>query len=281
MSLRAPLLLLTLAALTSSAPAHAGRASACKAPPFAVPRETQRAVDAAIDARVVGTGAGSLATTVETRTDYETTTLSQDAAARAWFEHTLCLKLAKKLISQELHDELLRGLLEAPASSVQQEMDEGTSVSSEQGVTAPITADLLAGTWQLTATYRDGSCPPQLQGGAFAYTWLISTSPDGGVSVSVQGKTSYGELSGSIRDGVLFVGGSANLNGVPDPSQVVGTPEGQMIAVLPRTDIRLSLVNGGLVGSRELVTWTSELSADKMTFTVLPCVLHYDVRATR
>ena len=70
----------------SGSPAHAGRASACKAPPFSVPKETQRAVDAAIDARVVGTGAGAVSSAVETRTDYETTTLSQDAAARSWVE---------------------------------------------------------------------------------------------------------------------------------------------------------------------------------------------------
>ena len=70
-----------------SSTAHAGRASACKAPPFAVPTETQRAVDAAIDARVVGTGAGGVSSTVETRTEYETTTLTQDAAARSWFDY--------------------------------------------------------------------------------------------------------------------------------------------------------------------------------------------------
>ena len=87
MSLRATLLLLSLSSLIAADPARAGRASACKAPPFAVPKETQRAVDAAIDARVIGTGAGAMSTSVETRTDYETTTLSQDAVAKAWFDY--------------------------------------------------------------------------------------------------------------------------------------------------------------------------------------------------
>ena len=83
------LLLIPLLASLSivSSPAHAGRASACKAPPFSVPKETQRAVDAAIDARVTGTGAGAVSSSVETRTDYDTTTLTQDAAARAWTDY--------------------------------------------------------------------------------------------------------------------------------------------------------------------------------------------------
>ena len=46
------LCLTVLAALAlASTPAHPGRASACKAPPFAFPKETQRAVHAAIAAR--------------------------------------------------------------------------------------------------------------------------------------------------------------------------------------------------------------------------------------
>lgn len=287
MSLRPTLLLLSLSTLFASTPARAGRASACKAPPFAVPKETQRAVDAAIDARVVGTGAGAVSTSVETRTDYETTTLSQDAVATAWFEYTLCAKLAKKLISQELHDDLLRGILSIPEAAAPVAPTTTAGSGSVEGAAAndvvsdDLSPEQLVGTWQVSATFRDGSCPQQLKGGSFAYTWLISSVADGGVAVSVQGKTSYAELRGTVTQGVLQVGGEANAGGASDPSVIVAPPGGPQLAVLPRTDFRLQRAGDSLVGTRELVTWTSTLTDDDTTYTVLPCVLHYDVRATR
>lgn len=291
-----PLVLLLAGALLGSlalvsAPARAGRASACKAPPFAVPTETQRAVDAAINAHVIGTGGGGVSSTVESRTEYETTTLSQDAAARAWFEYTLCMKLAKKMISQDLHDELLRGLVD-PTSQVQIATAAAIIPESQQGqgvttgppmapTTAALTPNLLIGTWQVTSRYRSGSCPENMGGGNHAYTWLVSQDTTGQVVVVVQGKSGFGELHGAISEGDLRLGAIANRDGAPAPERVGTATDGPQFSVMPRTDFDLRLDGADLVGTREVVTWTSTLSDDETSYTVLPCVLRYDVRGRR
>ena len=278
-----PLFMTVLAALAlASTPAHAGRASACKAPPFAVPKETQRAVDAAIDARVVGTGAGAVSSSVETRTDYETTTLSQDAVAKAWFEYTLCEKLAKKLISQELHDQLLRSLFIPDAlGAVATPPPQSASASTSN--LDPVLPDVvsLVGTWQVTSQFVGGSCPSGVGGSSDAYTWLISTSGDGAVAVEVLGQTSYDQLHGRFADGHLRVGATVNEDGRPVSRSLAVTDSGGTIAVLSRTDIDLRLEGSVLIGTREAAIWGSTLSDDQRTLTILPCVLHYDVRATR
>ena len=291
MSLRAVPFLLALSTLGLSRPAQAGRASACKAPPFSVPKETQRAVDAAIDARVVGTGAGAVSSAVETRTDYETTTLSQDAAARSWVEYTLCLKLAKKLISQDLHDELLRGLIAptAPlaivnatpvATTAPQPLPDTVGAPATPTPVA-ITPDQIVGTWQVLSTYSSGSCPERMAGGTYAYAWMVSQDGAGQIVVAVQGNSSFGRLQGSIRDDRIRLGGAKNHDGTPEPEPAGVATDGPQLTVLPRTDFDLRLVDGELVGTREVVSWTSTLSEDNSTYTVLPCVLHYEVQGQR
>lgn len=279
-----PLFLTGLAALALiSTPAHAGRASACKAPPFAVPKETQRAVDAAIEARVVGTGAGAVSTSVETRTDYETTMFSQDAVAKAWFEYTLCAKLARKMISQELHDELLRGLI-APATSA----DRNAPTVQAAGAAHPADADepspdlaSLVGTWNVVSQFQAGSCPDGITGGKSAYIWLMSVAPDGGVVVDVQGQTSYDVLHGTYADGRLRVGAPVNTAGEPVAKVIATTDEGTQIALLPRSDFDLRVSGDALIGQRTAAMWGSTLTEAGQTLTILPCVLVYDVRATR
>ncbi len=286
MSLRAVLLLLSLSTFGLSKPAHAGRASACKAPPFSVPKETQRAVDAAIDARVVGTGAGAVSSTVETRTDYETTTLSQDAAARSWVEYTLCLKLAKKLISQDLHDDLLRGLLTPSARPAEitgplaEPAEPPVAVAPSTAVLAPV--ETLAGTWQVVSRYTHGSCPKGADAQASAYSWLVSISAAGEVEVAVQGRTTYPVLSGSWSDGHLRVGGTARENGVPAPAPYLTATDGRPIMILPRADFDLELTEGGqLTGSRQFATWSSRMTDDGGGWLIEPCTLNYEVSATR
>ena len=286
MSLRAVPFLLALSTLGLSRPAQAGRASACKAPPFSVPKETQRAVDAAIDARVVGTGAGAVSSAVETRTDYETTTLSQDAAARSWVEYTLCLKLAKKLISQELHDELLRGLLTPVvgppevAGPVPEPVNQ--AVAAVTATPLPVPVDALAGTWQVVSRYSHGSCAKDADAQVSAYSWLLSVGATGQVEVAVQGRTNYPALNGSWVDGHLRVGGTARENGAPAPSPYLTATDGRPIMILPRADFDLELTSDGqLTGTRQFATWTSRMTDDGTGWLVEPCTLNYEVEAHR
>lgn len=241
MSLRAVSFLLALSTLGLSRPAQAGRASACKAPPFSVPKETQRAVDAAIDARVVGTGAGAVSSAVETRTDYETTTLTQDAAAKAWAEYSLCAKLAKKLISQELHDELLRALVAPQTLAVA--LPAPTASGESAAPTPPASPDATAilGAWQVTSRYDWMSCPAGTERGTDAYLWLISATPTGEIVIEVQGKTGFDELRGTWSEGRLRAGGVRQKDGEAVPVALGTTAEGQPLAALPRADVDLRL----------------------------------------
>ena len=264
------------------APAQASRASACKAPPFSVPKETQRAVDAAIDARVTGTGAGGASARVAARTDYETTTLSQDAAARAWTEYTLCLKLAKKLISQDLHDELLRSLL-TPAMGTVEVADpvaDAPEPPPPPATPSPATADLV-GTWQVTSRFTTGSCPNAGEGRTTAYTWLISKTGDGALEVAVQGRTSYPVLTGTYSQGRLRVGGPAGADGVARPTPYITAVDGRAIQILSRADFDLQVAGDALVGTRALASWSSHMANDGQGWLIEPCAMLYDVRAQR
>jgi len=284
-----PLMLAFLTALAvASTPAHAGRASACKAPPFAVPKETQRAVDAAIEARVVGTGAGAVSTAVETRTDYETTTLSQDAVARAWTEYTLCLKLAKKLISQDLHDDLLRGLL-APPPMQSTPLDPPGAAPQPVDTNpeaAPVRGNDLVGTWQVTAVFGWSTCPaPNDHGGANSYQWLLSYDARDNLVVEVVGTTVYPRMIGEVRDDLVILNADYQptsgqaydllLNGVADSRAFY----------LAQANVILRAEAGALVGSRDVVHLMSprkEPNASGGTdFVYESCMVHFDVRATR
>lgn len=286
MSLRALLIASSFAVLVLPHPALAGRASACKAPPFAVPKETQRAVDAAIDARVVGTGAGAVSTTVQMRTDYETTTLTQDAAARAWTEYTLCEKLARKLISQDLHDELLRGLL-TPAQRPAEVADPAPEPTAQAiaALEPEVEAgqpNALAGTWQVVSRFTQGSCPRGADARASAYTWLVSVGAAGEVQVAVQGRTTYPDLRGSWADGHLRVGGTASEGGVPAPVPYLIAADSRPISILPRADFDLVLTKDGqLVGTRQFASWSSRMTEDGTGWLIEPCTLNYEVRAHR
>lgn len=280
------LCLTVLAALAlASTPAHAGRASACKAPPFAVPKETQRAVDAAIDARVVGTGAGAVSSSVETRTDYETTTLSQDAAARSWAEYTLCLKLAKKLISQELHDELLRGLLAPPVQApleVAQEAAPATRSVEQESPTKPITPQDLAGTWQVVTTFRWSTCPaPNDKAGISAYSWLVNVKADNTVEATVVGKTSYPLLTGKLEGDSVLLSGEMVRSPVDSPNSLMTSDGEQWVNYRPRLFIALTFDGASLHGSREMTTLVGPVATTDGVNEYDLCMMHDDVRATR
>ena len=290
MSLPARLLLVpVLASLALAAsPAHAGRARACKAPPFSVPKETQRAVDAAIDARVVGTGAGAVSSNVEVRTDYETTTLSQDAVATAWFEYTLCEKLAKKLISQELHDELLRGLLAPPpvqSSSIDPPAEEPHDRTVTPTATPPRPED-LAGTWQVTAAFGWSTCPaPNDQGGANAYQWLVGYDAHGHLTVEVTGATVYPHMSGDLRGDLLILNGDYQPASGAARDLLLNGGSDTRALYLAQANIAVRLVDGVLVGSRDVVHLMSPRQEPNAVggtdFVYESCMVHYDVRATR
>ena len=287
MSLPARLLLvpaLVSLALAGS-PAHAGRASACKAPPFAVPKETQRAVDAAIDARVVATGAGAVSSSVETRTDYETTTLSQDAVARAWTEYTLCLKLAKKLISQDLHDELLRDLLRVPAAPPLEIAEEALPAAPATEPSTPAVAHTpqdLVGTWQIVTTFRWSNCPaPNDKGGVNAYSWLVSVKPDDTVEVAVVGRTSYPRLTGRLEGDMLLLSGEQVRSPVDGPNGLVTSDGTQYVAYRPRVAIAMAYDGTSLLGSRDLVTLVGPVGITDGFNEYDLCLVHHDIRATR
>ena len=269
----------------AGSPAHAGRARACKAPPFSVPKETQRAVDAAIDARVVGTGAGAVSSNVEVRTDYETTTLSQDAVATAWFEYTLCEKLAKKLISQELHDELLRGLHRAPTTPPLEVADEAVPTEAASQPSTPATPHApqeLVGTWQVVTTFRWSTCPaPNDKGGLNAYSWLVSVKPDNTVEATVVGKTSYPRLTGSLKGDTLLLSGSMVRSPVDTPNGLVTSDGAQYVAYRPRLVIAMTYDGTSLQGSRDLVTLVGPVGITEGFNEYDLCMVHHDVRATR
>lgn len=289
MSPRAPLLLLALALATLARPAHAGRASACKAPPFAVPTETQRAVDAAIDARVTGTGAGAVSTGVETRTEYQATTLSQDAAARAWTEYTLCTKLAKKLISQELHDELLRTLIApAVASSLPAETAPTAQIDAGVDVAAPQapSLDQLTGTWQVVSRFQWSTCPaPSDTYGDYAYTWLIGTDATGALRVDVTGTTAFPAMTGHVHGGRIILEGTRGGTSTPTAAWTFAHPSGETSSLFGAATVDLALEGSKLVGSRDVVMYRdlrAGTAADPAVgVQLVPCVVRFDVSATR
>lgn len=276
----------------ASVPAHAGRASACKAPPFSVPKETQRAVDAAIDARVVGTGAGGVSSTVETRTDYETTTLSQDAAARSWVEYTLCLKLAKKLISQDLHDELLRSLI-APAVTT------GLVAETTSATAAPVlapdapadeasslnTVDLV-GTWQVVSRFQWSTCPaPNDAPGDFAYVWIVGADERGLLRVDVSGTTAFPRMSGEPRGDHLLLTGLRGGDASPKSDWTFAHPSGDSSSLYGGSTVDLRLMQGELVGIRDVVMYRERVIAAEadggVGVNLVPCTVRFAVRATR
>ncbi len=269
----------------ASSPAHAGRASrasACKAPPFSVPRETQRAVDAAIDARVTGTGAGAVSSSVETRTDYDTTTLTQDAAARAWTEYSLCAKLAKKLISQELHDELLRALVAPQTLAAVQPAPTAAVELTPSPTPAPLSdADAIVGTWQVTSRFDWMSCPDGSEGGTSAYLWLVSVTPDGEVVVTIQGKTAFDQMRGTFSEGRLRAGGVRQKDGEAVPVVLGTTAEGRPLVALHRSDVDVRLEGDELIGFRDVVWGVTEVSEDGASELYLPCIVRYEVQARR
>lgn len=277
-----------LALACSSASAHAGRASACKAPPFSVPKETQRAVDAAIDARITGAGAGGASSTVAVRTDYETTTLSQDAAARAWFEFTLCNKLAKKLISQELHDELLRSLL-APQAQLPMLAETAPPqvikppeavVTEPPGLQDP---EQLVGTWTVTSRFQWSTCaPPNDIYGSYAYTWLIGTDKSGEVRVDVAGTTAFPSMTGRVRGGALLLEGTRG-GSAPTPEWTIPQTGGLQSELFGVATVALVPVGGTLRGTRDVIMFDIPQAGGSANApaALRPCQVRFEVEATR
>lgn len=307
----APVLVGVVLALQTSAPApaFAGRTAACREPPFAVPTETQKAVDAAVDARVVATGSGGVSAGVSTKTSFDTTLLSQDAVGRSWAEYTLCLKLAKHLISQDLHDELLRSLFSLPAATPTATAQISVA-PAPQSSPAPAARDLV-GSWQVTSLFTWSSCPPPFDAvGSDAYNWLLNIDAQQRVSVTVIGNTAFPEMTGTYSDGVLTLTGE-RYNGVPEPTDYLATGSGHnLIAVVPHATVRVTANKGSLVGMREVAVvagpfqdddgaegsqgssgaaaggddpaspaWSPEVYAQTLYYQ--PCTIHYEVRGTR
>lgn len=81
--------------------------------------------------------------------------------------------------------------------------------------------------------------------------------------------------------GHLRVGGPALSGGAIDPVPYVAATEGRLVSILPRADFDLTLDDSALVGTRQLASWSSRMSDDGTGWLIEPCVLHYEVRATR
>jgi hypothetical protein len=55
----------------------------------------------------------------------------------------------------------------------------------------------LVGVWNVTTTgTEDYTCKEAIPGDTQAYVWILSSTPDGSVKISVQGETSFPKLTG-------------------------------------------------------------------------------------
>jgi hypothetical protein len=56
---------------------------------------------------------------------------------------------------------------------------------------------VLVGTWNVTSTPTgDFTAPATIRAGASAYIWIVSSSANGAIQVSVQGETTFPKLTG-------------------------------------------------------------------------------------
>ena len=128
---------------------------------------------------------------------------------------------------------------------------------AQGGSGAPLPS--VAGSWSVTSTYRDTTCPTP-GAGIGAFDWLISSDGQQGYSVVVSGDTPFTNLVGAAEGDTLKVTGVLD-RGAHDQSQW-----------------RLRLEGEDLVGERILTTTTAGEGKSRFGDDPL-CTVFYDVRA--
>lgn len=129
----------------------------------------------------------------------------------------------------------------------------------------------IVGTWNVTSTQtRTATCDKTDPGSIAAYIWIVGVDSTGNIEVSVQGKTAYPKLTGSMRSD-----GGIRLEGNGESTSVL---EGLSTAATSWFDLHFD--GADLVGTRRLLLveeWPTSASSQ----TLLPCFIDFDVRAKR
>ena len=189
------------------------------------------------------------------------------------------------MISQDLHDELLRDLLRAPAAAPLEEAQAASvsAIATEPAQTpSPLNPQDLAGTWQVVTTFRWSTCPaPNDRAGVNAYSWLLSVQPDNTVEARVIGKTSYPVLTGRLEGDTLLLTGKLVRSPVDSANSLVTSDGEQFVNYRPRLFIAMVFDGSNLRGSRDLTTLVGPVATTGGVNEYDLCVMHYDVRATR
>ena len=122
--------------------------------------------------------------------------------------------------------------------------------------------DTLAGSWSVTVTETGiGTCQMS-PGKVTAYVWIISTQPDGAVTVSVQGQTPFPVLGGQVVGDTLVLRAFAQMKGRTDA-----------------TWINLKLKGSTMTGlRRHLSVQPQQFATRKVN---APCFLDLDVQASK
>ena len=122
----------------------------------------------------------------------------------------------------------------------------------------------LAGSWTVTSTETAmntctmGTSP----GSVTAYQWIISTTPYGAVTVAVQGKTIFPNLTG------FFNGTKLTLTGN-------GTPTGNW---MPSSWFELTMAKGELIGQRRYLGFQTTIISEGLA-AMTPCFVDFTLKA--
>jgi hypothetical protein len=130
---------------------------------------------------------------------------------------------------------------------------------------APLAAsaqDSIAGTWSVTVTETGTGTCMNKPGTVSAYVWIVSTQPDGGVIVNVQGATPFPVMGGKLEGDTLTLQAYAKKQGRTDS-----------------TWIRLKVSNTEMIGLRRHMSVQPQ-KFSKNTVTA-PCFLDLDVSAKK
>lgn len=127
---------------------------------------------------------------------------------------------------------------------------------------AALAQDTVAGSWTVTVTETGtGTCQAQ-PGKVTAYVWIVSTQPDGMVTVNVQGQTPFPMMGGKLEGDTLTLQAYANIKGRTDA-----------------TWIRLKVTGTEMIGLRRHLSVQPQ-KFSKKTVTA-PCFLDLEVNGKK
>lgn len=122
--------------------------------------------------------------------------------------------------------------------------------------------DSIAGTWSVTITETGTGTCANKPGTVSAFVWIVSTQPEGGVVVNVQGATPFPVMGGKLDGDTLTLQAYAKQKGRTDS-----------------TWIRLKVSNTEMIGLRRHMSVQPQ-KFSKSTVTA-PCFLDLDVSAKK